>query len=441
MSKPKEKVFIAWGGNQNLAQAVGIELGKHGFLGIIGGGSPSDMFVGTQIFSQINQCTRAIILAENVSHNSDTSFSNNLMFEWGYLTAKMESRKPHVFLIGVSRKNLPSDLSGIWAKEIDGISKTTESIAQEIVCSFIEEVSRPVEINKIEIFDRWNEIKRYLEIHSVSPAYSEIECAHYLLHSIEVCYAYMEEEQLQELIDRIKPSSDVLAFAIKIIKANLELFTKSHALTHQISLDTFSELKAVFDCKFDFINQDRNLHMWFEYFCASRLGMLYTFIILQSDFDAESKLAYSKKAVKCFEDALYALNEIVKKYPGETVYVKLYEGYVYRNLHRIHQIIGDTEKAFQCITDSSKAHEIFYLHYKQHYPSNGYIIKQFGKEYYFGCAERLKYIEDPIEKKITENTIRSFFGKLENESGRQHVVLEQLRHILAGKDPWDLSKE
>jgi len=97
MSTKIEKVFIAWGGNQSLAQAVGQELGKHGYNGIVGGGLPMDMYIGVQVFSQIQQCTRAIILVENTRPDAVNPFSSNLMFEWGYLTAKMDPRKLHVF--------------------------------------------------------------------------------------------------------------------------------------------------------------------------------------------------------------------------------------------------------------------------------------------------------------------------------------------------------
>ena len=64
MSKPIEKVFIVWGGNQPLANIVCDELGKGKakYSGIVGGGIPTNMFVGTQIISQIEQCSRATIL-------------------------------------------------------------------------------------------------------------------------------------------------------------------------------------------------------------------------------------------------------------------------------------------------------------------------------------------------------------------------------------------
>jgi hypothetical protein len=434
VANPIEKAFIAWGGNQSLAKAVGHELSKHGYNGIVGGGVPTDMYIGTQVFSQIHQCTRAIILVENIRPDSDSAnpFSNNLMFEWGYLTAKMDPRKLHVFLLGESKKYLPSDLAGIWANEVNNAGKTTEEIAQEIAHIFVEAASRPIDIDKMEIFSRWNEIKRRLSEYQNSPSFSEIECANYLIHSIEVCYGYMEEEQFLALTEKIRPTSNALVFSLQIVKANITLFSDSSGLMNKLPFDTFSELRSLFESKFDFTNQDKNLHLWLKFFCSSRLGILYNLIMRSEEFDNEYMLVYFNKADECFANALQALSEISKTYPQEAIYTKLYEGYVYRDLHRINFIIEDREKARQHIAAAEKAHEMFYLHFKQLYPSDGYLIKHFGKEYYLDRSRHLMYIEDPLERKIAESSIRSFLDKLENESGREHVVLKQIR--LAFKD-------
>ncbi|MCL2065574.1 MAG: nucleotide-binding protein [Candidatus Cloacimonetes bacterium] len=435
MSKSIEKVFIAWGGNQDLAQLVRNEMNKHNFDGIVGGGTPTDMYIGTQVFSQISQCTRAIILVENTHTNAVNPFSSNMMFEWGYLTAKMDPRKLHVFLIGIHKENLPSDLAGIWAEEIkDKNDKTREQIAGEIVELFIDSAIRPIEIDKIKIFSMWNDTKRNLSIYSKTPAYSEIECAHYLLHSIEVVYGYMEEEEILNLMSKIVPATSVLEFAMQIVKSNILMFEESAGLTKQLSFDTFSEVKSLFEKKFDFSNQDRNLHLWFKYFCSDRLGLLYMFIVKNDDFDAEYKTLYFNKALECYNEALYTLREIVEIYPHEANYTKLYEGYLYRDLYRLYKILDiDREKTYQYITAAAKAHETFYLNYKQRFPNEGYLIRHLGKEYYLDCAEKLKYLTDPIEKKIAENTIRSFLEKLETDNGRQHIVLKQLRQVFEGE--------
>jgi hypothetical protein len=427
MPKSIEKVFIVWGGNKPLADIVSAKLKEHGFDGTVGGGTPTDMYIGTQIFSQIAQCTRAIILVQDIRHELGGLFSNNLMFEWGYLTAKMDPRKLHVFLIGDLSKNLPSDLAGIWASEIREGDKALEQIAEEIVAIFFEAASRPIEVGKIEALSRWTEVKRELSLYTSAPAYSEIELAHYMLHSIEACYYYMEEAEFLALIDKITPISAALEFAMQIVRSNAVLFGESLGLTKELSFDSFAELKSVFETKFDFSNQDINLHMWFKYFCVDRLALLFITVTLNDDLDMEIKNQYLRKAIECDCEALQCLTEIVEKYPQEAIYAKLYEGYVQRDLFKSYRSLGDQEAASRHIAIASKARETFYLHFKQRFPNEGYLTKHFGEEYYLCCAESLEYIEDPIEKRITENKIRSFLAKLENESGRQHIVLKQLQ--------------
>jgi len=434
MAKPIEKVFIAWGGNIDVANMVSNELVKGGFDGVVGGGVPTDMYIGTQVFSQINQCTRAIILVENTRKDAVNPFSSNLMFEWGYLSAKMDPRKLHVFLINESIKNLPSDLAGIWAEEIKNTDeKSREEIAAEIADVFLKAASRPIEIDKMRIFSHWNEVKRNLSVYSSTPAYSEIECAHYILHSMEVCYAYMEEEDIVNILEQIVPSSNALEFAIQVVKANHLMFTESEGLTKELSFDTLSELKSLFERNFDFSNQDRNLHMWFKYACYNRLGLLYMFIIRNDEFDMELKKTYFDKAIECNDIVLQTLNEISEHYPQEAVYTKLYEGYIFRDLYRLNKIMDNTEKMQHFITAAMKSHEVFYLYYKQRFPNDSFLTKHFGKEYYLDCAEHIKFVKDPIERKIAENTIRSFLEKVETDSGRQHVVLKQLRSAFEGK--------
>ncbi|GHV94007.1 hypothetical protein AGMMS50293_03270 [Spirochaetia bacterium] len=426
-----EKVFIAWGGNQPLAKLVGEEMQKYGYDGIVGGGTPTDTFIGTQIFSQINQCAHAVILVEKTQGGA---FSGNLMFEWGYLTAKIAPRKLHVFLIGETTKSLPSDLAGVWADEISGDGRAVAEIAAEIASKFFKDASRPVDIPKIEIFGHWNETKRQINSYNNSPLCSEIELAHYLLHSIEVTYYYMEEGELLSLINKITPASNVLEFAIQVVKANIALFEESPGLTKPLSFDTFTELKSVFDTKFDFLNQDENLDLWLKYFCFNRLSILYMLIARNDEFDLEYKKLYFEKSLEYNDTALSILKNIAEKYPQESVYTKLYESYYHRDCYKAYKLIGNIEKASVSIIAAAKAREAFYINFKQRFPNDKYLIKRFGEEYYLACAEQLEFVNDPLEKKILESTIRSFIDKSENESGRQHVVLQQLRSRFSDKN-------
>jgi hypothetical protein len=441
MSKQVEKVFIAWGGNQDIAKMIGTGLNQLGFRGVVGGENPSDMYIGDTVFSQIRQCTRAIILVENARMDSDNPFSSNLMLEWGYLTAKKDPSKLHVFLIGVSTRELPSDLLGIWAKEIKGSAdKTREQIAKEIVDAFCDEASQPVDIDKMSIFKNWIEIKRNFSIYVNEPVYSEIEFANYLLHSIEVCYYYEEQESLLSLIEKIEPVSGELKYVIQIIKINAKLFKESSMLMKPLPSDTHFELRDfLLEEEPVFSTQDRNLSLWLKYFRYNRLCLL-DMIVIES-LDEEIASDFERKH-DCFlrineysDIVLRTLKEITELYPKEEGYTKLYEGYVHRDLYRTYIVMSDIEKAKQNTEtasdyyekagkharEASRARRIFYQDYRDRNPGDGYLIKYFADEYYLSCIERHRFLTD-IEKKENEYAIRSYYSKNESDKGRLHAV-------------------
>lgn len=46
----KERVFIAWGGNQSLARLVCSGIDHSDYEGIVGGGAVEQLYVGSQVF-------------------------------------------------------------------------------------------------------------------------------------------------------------------------------------------------------------------------------------------------------------------------------------------------------------------------------------------------------------------------------------------------------
>ena len=109
-------IFIGWGGNQPLAYEIRNILQSGELNIVIGGGSPTDIFVGAQVIDQINQCDKAILLVEDYNGH----ISPNLLFEWGYILANRSISKHNVqiFMIDKSPRELPSDLLGVWATEV-----------------------------------------------------------------------------------------------------------------------------------------------------------------------------------------------------------------------------------------------------------------------------------------------------------------------------------
>ena len=51
-------IFIGWGGNKELAIALEEKLRDKGFNIVRGGGTPNQMFVGSQVIEQMKMCDR-----------------------------------------------------------------------------------------------------------------------------------------------------------------------------------------------------------------------------------------------------------------------------------------------------------------------------------------------------------------------------------------------
>ncbi|MDR1392404.1 MAG: nucleotide-binding protein [Bifidobacteriaceae bacterium] len=434
MKDAYERVFIAWGGNQRLAGAVAARLAESHFAAVVGGGTPTDRFVGTQVLSQIHSCTRAILLVEDTGAAQTAAglnFSDNLMFEWGFITGTFQPNKVHVFLINVSTRDLPSDLAGSWAVEIESQGRELEDVAQRITEAFFKDATHNIELDKMKIMHMWDSVKRYADVYDDGPPCSDLELAHYLLHSIESCYYHMEEDLYEALLDKMHPVSSVLEFAVQIVKANIRLFRETGGLQRALQLDSFAELRAVFERQFDLSFQDEELNLWFSYFAVRRQGLLYQTVSLSQEFDDAEQREFAGRTLVLTSQAITVLDQIVERYPQQAAYTNLYRGYLLRTRSQMFSRLGRIEEAAEANLAATRAKEAFYLDYKNAYPHDTYLIRQLAQEYYLALAERLGYASDPTDKAMIRRTIASFLAKLEQESGRQHVVLEELRTVFA----------
>lgn len=427
-----EKVFIAWGGTQKLASLVGQRIAALGFDPIVGGGSPTELFIGTQVFSQIRACTRAIILVngEGIEANPGVGLNDNLMFEWGYITGTYSPNKLHVFLIDISVSDLPSDLGGSWATEVTTDDRELEEIADSIVATFQKDATRHIELDKLKIMHMWDDVKRFVDVHDTMPQCSDLELAQYLLHTAEVCDYFMEEEYTEQLLNKMHPTSALLSFVVLLLKANIRLGLETSGLAKALPFDSFTELRAVFESKFDFSYQDEEIDLWLRYFTNRRLSLLYRLVTLNSDFNDAERRGLLTKAQTFLEACGQILEDICTKYPSDVPYVNLYRGYVERDTYRVSEALGLEEEAEISNAVALVAKEAIYLTYQEKYPHDTYLIRQLAQEYYRSMAERMDFIDDVTEKMVIKRTLETFLSKLDADNGRQHVVLEELRHKL-----------
>lgn len=138
-------------------------------------------------------------------------------------------------------------------------------------------------------------------------------------------------------------------------------------------------------------------------------------------------MTFREETIGLTMSALQILDDIVATYPRQAGYANLYYGYLYRDLYLMNFMLGHDEKARENNILAVRAKESFYLTYKDRYPQDLILIQHLGQEYYLALAEQLDYIEKPVEKMVIRRTINDFLAKLEKDTGRQHVLLTELR--------------
>lgn len=427
MNGTQERVFIAWGKNRVLAQHVSEKIKKSGFVGIVGGGAPTDMYIGNQIISQIKSCTRTIILLQHDKSSSEVNFSDNLMFEWGYMTHKLPPEKIHIYLVGLSVNDLPSDIAGAWATEIclsDDIEQTAELIASD----FAQVAQRKTIYNKMDIIHQWAYVKRLVEDFPVCPACSELELANYLLHSIESCYYFMEEDYFNEIVVKISPVSKVLSFIQLIVEENITLFKESENLTKTISHDSYYDLFNVFTQPFDFSDVDPELDAWTHYICKRREMLLHALIANNEELEEEEVLMHIEAILKTAQESLDYLDKVCYMCPQDEAYADRYRCYIYRDLEQVYLQMGDIESAQRSLDVALGASRNFYISYKSAFPHDRQMVGSFAQEYYLTLVDAISSGEMSMAEILSaKRAVKSFLAAQEKESSRQHTVFYQLK--------------
>ncbi len=204
------EIFIVWGRNSNLATQVEKELSERGYFVAIGGSEENprniDFYLGAQLRKQMDRASSAIILVQwpyegtTLKNKKHIEFRANLMFEWGYLSNRIHPTKLFVFLIGIDKSQLPTDLLGSWAYEVpyDAID-IAKFVAQKYTENEKQRIIRPE-----DAYNDWVSWKKNIQDQIEGHSALEIEIlAFALVHSIQPAYYFDDLSSLEKLINRI----------------------------------------------------------------------------------------------------------------------------------------------------------------------------------------------------------------------------------------------
>lgn len=409
-------IFIGWSGNKILADNVAKALNNSGHYAIVGGGQPKDMFVGAQIIDQINRCNTAILLIEDKKiKDKKGDISPNLMFEWGYITAKFTTSNIHAFLINKKSKDLPSDLLGSWVNELtfDKSSTSSESIAEEIVDIFMQNNKDKNVCNYFDLINDWKRVYTYLTDTALDSAQSGCE---YVLSGCLAAYYYQDNILLRQTLNSIKAPASINNTII-FAKSYIDIFINSENMTKPLSQQDFFNCMQTFEM---ILNRQKTLsndvEMLLDILNFDAYGLACALFIKNANIDNETKEYFSEKARLYFEKDIELIDVFEDTFKNNTCLCLLLKSYIYNDIaHLFRDCFNDKDTFLKYLSLSVNERKSLHQTFSSLYPSNSFLSNKLEQEYIISLSEQCNYMENSVMKTMYQKSVLTKFEEWEKE--------------------------
>ena len=406
-----ENIFIGWSGNRQLAEAVAELINNHtARKGIVGGGSPKDMFIGAQVLSQIDRSQYAVLLVQD---KPDGQISHNLMFEWGYITAKLPVNNICTVLINKSPRDLPSDLLGTWVFELERKEGGDDTeFAKEVLEIVERSFGEDAEKNYFNLIDRWPQV--FSRLKNQMPE-NDAEAAEYVLMGCLAAYYYMDNIPLRKLLDSLSGGmaiNDVIRFA----KAYVDIFINSENMTKPLSQDEAFALVEIFESTLTRSSsigeeQDRLL----DILCYDAYGLTCSLFLKNAEIDEDLRAIFTDKSLECYNKAIETIDDFSKKNNCVCLW-QLLRSYLFNDLaHFYLGVLGELEQFKTYLASSVEQRKMLYQTFSSMYPDNLFLATKFEQEYIIALSEQCNYMEEGFTKAMFKKNILSKFQRWQKE--------------------------
>lgn len=439
----KGKVFIAWSGNKEIAEAVSAELEKNGYDGVVGGRGGregGDLFVGETVMKEISASNQAIFL---ISKTDKPSISGNVLFELGYALARFnprldnkKQRKIHVFYINIKHHDsmIPSDLNGIWAEEIEGDDST--GIVDSIVQSFRAHQKSIIPENKMKVIDSHYEWSEAIKNFMGAPRCSEYEMAQYILFHAQSGYMFHCEKETRDnvkaLQEKYNGDSVELKLSMDYAISYLGLFEKivKDGNIQYLEWNDFQMLTRRIDsiCR-KIEGWERNdFSYWFLVFLYDFLNYIHVLVSFNPKCE-QRRTHILTKSIGYAENCLKYCEELLKSQENEQC-VWLYKAYMYRNLSTAYGFLDELEKKIENLYLSLSERAALYDMYDE-YNINSKLFENFELEYYLALSESLAYEEDEWERDCNKESCEEYISRVDSMHREKNFFVNKIHNIIS----------
>ncbi len=429
-----DNIFIGWSGNQSLAEALGEEINKSGvYNAIVGGGTPKNMHIGAQVIDQINESDYALLLMEK----KEDGISSNLMFEFGYILAKMPVNRIFLVLINMESTELASDIQGTWvfrSEKFDRNNMSEVEFAKHLYDEFVKFENKCMLIgqsNYFDYIDRWEECFADLKVDSrISTSDSE-----YIVLGCLAAYYYNDYQELYDHLNAIK-YDEAVSNIVYFAKSYISIFLNSGNMRYPLNddqmmacLETFESLlkrKRTLSPKLDKII-DILVHDAYGLAC-----MLY----LRNEEHDEDEEEYFETICETHYLAVFDLISEYRNEFGEDnkVLMNLFDAYICNDLAKFYQRRNETDKHISYLERSVESRKELFRSIQLLYPQNRFLIEKMEQEYNIALADQCRYMEDAVLKKMIVKRIKKRLKEWVNNYNALRSMLERIEINLQAID-------
>ena len=424
-----ENVFIAWSGNYELACEVAKLLEQRGDNVVVGGGYPRGMFIGSQVINQMDSCTHAIILAQKKSDtDSSSKFSDNLMFEWGYLVSKLPEGRVSTYLIDTQLNDLPSDLGGTWAESVVSAGRPSSEAAEDIVRLF--NVERP-RLDKIEVIAGWQDVKGLLDEYIARHSRSHSEVAQYVLFSVLSSFYNNEVDVLDRKIASIKTRSESLSAVISMVRAMLRVYISTSYMAKPLGISEYTEVITQLEHRFekDIDPADEDLAQWVHIVRLEH--MQFSNYLMALSIPDDDDTYYHEEVIRLGKSAVKLVNENLSLFPENKHFAAIYLSYLHRNMAISYRVLGMEKEAVEQLDESVRMRAEFFFHYRDRHPEDVMVCDKIAQEYYLALLEQTEFESDAHKRRNNMRTVRAYISGWEEQSRLRQSLFNMVRDAYA----------